>query len=250
MTPTEPPRIRFDLTNRWRIFAGLGILVAIIIVFIAARTTHFLNFEDLQLAMDEFATGPWALPLLMVVFCIAAVVGVPQFALIAMSVALFGPWLGAFFSWGATMASGAMTFWLGRFTGEKAFRRYAGATANKLSGFIGRNAMIASAVVRNVPTGPFLIVNMAFGVSHARFSRFMAGMAVGIIPKIALIAFAGQSLFAAIKGNPLVAIAAAGAAIGIYVIVAVYVRHRMRAESGGVPLIPESVVDTDENRAK
>ena len=69
-------------------------------------------------------------------------------------------------------------------------------------------------------------------------------MGVGIIPKIALIAFAGQSLFAALKGNPGVAIAAAAAAIGVYVALAAYARARMRKAGQSVALIPQNKVDS------
>ena len=66
--------------------------------------------------------------------------------------------------------------------------------------------MLTSAIVRNVPTGPFLLVNMAFGVSNAKFRDYWIGMGLGIIPKIALVAFAGRSLLAALQGNILIAL--------------------------------------------
>ena len=69
-------------------------------------------------------------------------------------------------------------------------------------------------------------------------------MGVGIIPKIALIAFAGQSLLAAFTGNPLVAIAAAAAAVGVYIAIAAYARARMRKTGQSVALIPQNEVDT------
>jgi uncharacterized membrane protein YdjX (TVP38/TMEM64 family) len=158
-------------------------------------------------------------------------------------VAVFGPWAGAGYSWIATMASGALTFYVGRLTGEQAFRRYAGKTANRLAGFIGRNAFVASAVVRNVPTGPLLLVNMAFGVSHARFLPFWAGMGVGTLPKIILIAFAGRSLLAALSGNPVTALLAALAAVGVYAAIAIWVRQRVRKSGQSVALIGTSAVD-------
>ena len=88
------------------------------------------------------------------------------------------------------------------------------------------------------------MVNMAFGVSSAKYSNFALGMALGILPKIALIAFAGQSLFAAMKGNPGLAILAAIIAAAIYAAIALYARTRMGPKGQSVPLIGDNPVDT------
>ncbi len=98
-------------------------------------------------------------------------------------------------------------------------------------------------MVRNVPTGPLLLVNMAFGVSHARFLPFWAGMGVGTLPKIILIAFAGRSLLAALSGNPVTALLAALAAVGVYAAIAIWVRQRVRKSGQSVALIGTSAVD-------
>ena len=242
-TQPAPKKVLDANARRGAIIGGVALLV-ILVLFLIGKTTNLTDLEALQTTMESIAASPWALPALIVLFVVGAFVGIPQFALLAISIAMFGPWLGAFMGWIANMVAGAATFYAGRLAGEKTFRRYAGETANKLSGFVGRNALMTSAIVRNVPAGPALLVNMAFGVSHAKFLHYWAGMGVGIIPKIALIAFAGQSLFAAFKGNPLVAIAAAGAAIAVYIAIAAYARARMRKAGQSVALIPQNEVDS------
>ncbi|MEZ5946777.1 MAG: VTT domain-containing protein [Hyphomonas sp.] len=186
------------------------------------------------------------LPALILIFCVAAFIGMPQFALIALAVAVFGPWTGAAYSWVATLVSGALTFYTGRLAGEEMFRRYAGKSANRIAGFIGRNAFVASAVVRNVPTGPFLLVNMAFGVSRAGFWPYLAGMGVGALPKIILVAFAGRGLMAALQGNMVTAIVLSLASVGIYVGVAWWMRRRDRSRRQSVALIGEDPVDNSD----
>ena len=229
---------------RRTLILGAGLLGAVLVIFIMGKLGLLPRADTLNSWMETVAGSPWGLPALILVFCVGAFLGVPQFALIAAAVALFGPWLGFAYAWIANMFSGSLTFWVGRMAGEQAFRRYAGATANKLAAFVGRNAFATSALVRNVPTGPFIMVNMAFGVSTAKYRNFALGMAVGILPKLALIAFAGQSLFAALKGNPGVAILAAITAAAIYAAVALYARTRMAPKGQSVPLISDPPVDT------
>ena len=82
--------------------------------------------------------------------------------------------------------------------------------------FVARNAFAASAIVRNAPTGPFLVVNMVFGAIGAKFAHYFGGMALGVIPKIALVAFGLQAIQSALEGNLWAALAAAMAALAVF----------------------------------
>ena len=244
----RPPENTASQPARRTLLLGGGLLAAVFVIFILGKLGVLPRAETLNAWMEAVSGSPWGLPALILVFCVAAFLGVPQFALIAAAVALFGPWLGFVYAWIANMASGSLTFWVGRLAGETVFRRYAGATANRLAAFVGRNAMATSALVRNVPTGPFIMVNMAFGVSTAKYRDFAIGMGVGVLPKIALIAFAGQSLFAALKGNPGIAILAAFIAAAIYAAIALYARTRLAPKGQSVPLISDPPVDMGAKR--
>ena len=59
----------------------------------------------------------------------------------------------------------------------------------------------ASLIVRLVPSAPFIVVNMAAGVTPMRVWHFVAGTALGIVPKIVLTAFAGASIVDVLKGE-------------------------------------------------
>ena len=74
--------------------------------------------------------------------------------------------------------------------------------------------------MRLVPSAPFIVVNMAAGVTPMRVLDFTLGTAFGIVPKIVLTAFAGNSIVRLMKGQIgrdalwLVVIAAAWIALG------------------------------------
>jgi uncharacterized membrane protein YdjX (TVP38/TMEM64 family) len=135
------------------------------------------------------------------VFTLSAFLGVPQFILIAACVVAFGPWFGFLYSWLATVASAAVTYWLGRGPTARALERFGGRTTARLKRFVGRNAFYASFIIRNVPSAPFIVVNMAFGAARASFAGFMAGCALGVLPKTALVAFFGGSFMTAVSGD-------------------------------------------------
>ena len=82
--------------------------------------------------------------------------------------------------------------------------------------------------MRNFPTGPSLMVNMVFGAVRASFLHYLGGMALGILPKIALVAFGLQAIQATVQGNVWLAVLAGVAAILVFLAGFFYVRRRRR----------------------
>ncbi|HXU99659.1 MAG TPA: VTT domain-containing protein, partial [Caulobacteraceae bacterium] len=50
--------------------------------------------------------------------------------------------------------------------------------------------------VRLVPFAPFVLINITAGVTSMSWWAFLIGTGLGILPKIVVIAFAGQSVMA------------------------------------------------------
>jgi uncharacterized membrane protein YdjX (TVP38/TMEM64 family) len=131
---------------------------------------------------------------------------VPQFVLIAAAVAAFGPERGGAYSWIGTMVSALIGFGLGKVWGSRLLARMGGDRTARILAVIARNGFIASLAIRLTPFAPFVVVNMAAGVSAVRLVDFAAGTGIGIIPKILLTAFAGSSVVAALGGRSLLPI--------------------------------------------
>ena len=70
--------------------------------------------ENLEAWLQGYRGSPWAFAATIVLFIVAAFIGAPQFILIAACVVAFGPSLGFFYSWAATVISAGVTYWLGR----------------------------------------------------------------------------------------------------------------------------------------
>ncbi len=189
--------------RRWRALAATVLLFAgVAVLFAFGKTQLGLGAEArLELWLNGFSDSPWGLPATVVVFVVAAFIGVPQFLLIAACVVAFGPWSGFVYSWIATVVSAAVTYWLGRGPTARAVERFGGRTAGRMKRFVGQNAFYASFMIRNVPSAPFIVVNMAFGAARASFSGFLAGCALGVLPKTALVAFFGGSFMSAVSGD-------------------------------------------------
>jgi len=183
------------------LWGSLVLLALVVAVFLIGKTAGGQEIlKSLQKWVEQYRNSPMAVVIVIVVFCVSALFGAPQFVLIAACVVAFGPWWGGFYSWIATVLSAVMTFYMGRFAGAGVMKRLGGNHVGRLSEYIGRNAFSASFIVRNIPSAPFIVVNMAFGTSRAPFLPFITGCALGIVPKTALVAMFGSS-FASVKGG-------------------------------------------------
>jgi uncharacterized membrane protein YdjX (TVP38/TMEM64 family) len=99
------------------------------------------------------------------------------------------------------MVSSVVGFGIGRLAGSRTLDAFSGESLKRFMDLVGRNGFLASLIVRLVPSAPFIVVNMAAGVTPMRLRDFVAGTGLGIVPKIALTAFAGASIVQVLKGQ-------------------------------------------------
>jgi uncharacterized membrane protein YdjX (TVP38/TMEM64 family) len=189
--------------RRWRaVVVTLGLFATVALVFFFGKTHLGKETEgEFEAWLTRFSDSPWGLFAAVAVFTLASFIGAPQFVLIAACVVAFGPWLGFLYSWVATVVSAAVNFWVGRAVGAKALERFGGEAIRRVSGYVGKNAFYASFIIRNVPSAPFIVVNMGFGVSRASFPAFILGCALGVLPKTTLVAIFGKSFLSMSRGG-------------------------------------------------
>jgi uncharacterized membrane protein YdjX (TVP38/TMEM64 family) len=148
-------------------------------------------------------------------FAVLSFIGAPQILLIAAAMVAFGPWLGSAACWTGKVAACAAGFGIGRWLGADAVRDAAGPRLRELMAAIARRGFWVCLLVRLVPTVPSVLVNIAAGVTPIRTRDFLAGTAIGSMPKILLAAFAGEAVIGALQSGgvwPWVAFGAAAVA--------------------------------------
>lgn len=172
---------------------AVSLFLLAFVILMLAYGQQWLNLEQenqdkLNRMLAEVAESPFAVLGVMSIFAFLALTGFPQILLITGTVIVFGPKNGALYSWLATMASATLTFGLGHFLGGRWVRRFGGERVQRTIDFIGRHGILASGLVRVVPSAPFIVVNAAAGAAHIPMWKYWAGTGVGIIPKILLVA--------------------------------------------------------------
>ncbi len=171
------------------LFVSAALLVFVLLMFFFGQ--QWLNLDDqgdLNRLLFDASQSPWAVPIIVSIFVILALTGFPQFILIAATVFAFGARDGAFYSWLATMISATFTFGLGHWFGGRFVKRFGGERTQSTIDFIGRHGILASGLIRVVPSAPFIVVNAAAGAAHIPLWKYWAGTSIGIVPKILFVA--------------------------------------------------------------
>ncbi|MFN9832737.1 MAG: TVP38/TMEM64 family protein [Phenylobacterium sp.] len=216
----------WGLAVSFLLFGGVGL------VFLFGARLMGFDSETALRGWLGAAHGPWALPAAVAAFAALAFLGAPQFVLIAAAVVAFGPVNGAIYSWVGTMVSAMIGFWLGRSAGARTLQMFSSESLDRFMALVGRNGFLASLVVRLVPSAPFIVVNMAAGVTPIRVLDFAAGTALGIIPKIALTAFAGKSILHVLTGGGAESLAALAAGLVLWIALGLAARRWLRSRAG------------------
>jgi len=170
------------------LFVSAALLLFVLFMFLFGR--QWLSPDDeeqLNSLLFAASQSPWAVPIVVSIFIVLALTGFPQFLLIAATVLAFGPREGALYSWLATMISATFTFGLGHWFGGRFVTRFGGERVQTTIDFIGRHGIIASGLIRVVPSAPFIVVNAAAGAAHVPLWKYWAGTSVGIVPKILVV---------------------------------------------------------------
>lgn len=215
----------------WRAIVPIAILVVTSVIMIAPLIWgRELLGDDRQALVRElladFRTSPIAPFAVMAVFTLLGLTGFPQFLLIGGVAAIFGSWLGFAYAWLATMVSATLGFYLGRASGGTLLRRYGGPKIKRTSEILGERGVFASFIVRLIPSGPAVVVNMIAGISHIRVWQFLVGTGLGIVPKTVLFAFFGGSIARLLASGNLWELTAAAIALGVWIAVGIWVRRR------------------------
>ncbi|TNE38266.1 MAG: DedA family protein [Alphaproteobacteria bacterium] len=216
-----------------RIFVP-GMILLSLVSFFAVGSLLDIESAQLQNWMAWAADNPMSLLVVIGIYFALSFLGTPQFLLFALTGAVLPPTQAFLYGWVATMVSSTGHFLLGRqFSGW--IRSASGKRLRRMKQIISQNGIVASAVLRNMPAGPFIFVNLVCGASGMRGHHFLIGTGVGIIPKAAALIFLGVNLGKFLKEPSVEGLLIIGAVlVGVLAISAFLARFLSRFEKSKI----------------
>jgi phosphatidylserine/phosphatidylglycerophosphate/cardiolipin synthase-like enzyme/uncharacterized membrane protein YdjX (TVP38/TMEM64 family) len=124
----------------------------------------------------------WAPLLLMLAYTPASMVMFPRPLITMAAVVTFGPWEGLVYAMAGVLLAAIVGYALGRNVNRNRVRRIAGPKLNRIAQVMHHRGIIAVALVRFVPIAPYLVVNVVMGAMRVKFSHYLAGTFIGMLP--------------------------------------------------------------------
>jgi uncharacterized membrane protein YdjX (TVP38/TMEM64 family) len=138
------------------------------------------------------AAGGGAAPFLFVALAgLAMAVGLPRQVGAFAAGYLYGPWLGTLIGLAASLVSAAVDFGWARFLGRAAIKRRLSGRLERVDAFLAANPFGASLMLRLLPVGNNVLLNVAAGVSGVSPGWFLVGSAIGYLPQTIVFALLG-----------------------------------------------------------
>ncbi len=241
--PLDPDLVAADLApqevrsgTRARLIGTAAGVAALAIMAVAWRFTPLHEWLALDRLVDIGAAvseEPWAPLAVLVAYVGAGLVAFPLLVLIAVTALVFGPWLGPVYTIIGATASAALTFGIGRRLGRETVRKLAGKRVNDLSRRLAKRGLIAIAFVRMLPIAPFSIVNVVAGASHIRWSDFLLGTVIGLLPGIVTMTFFVDRAIAALRDPGPDTIGLLALALALIIALAFVLRRMLRGRGRG-----------------
>jgi uncharacterized membrane protein YdjX (TVP38/TMEM64 family) len=181
--------------------------------------------DQLRTSLAAVSGEPWAPVAAIAAYVVLASLGTPQVVLITALVVVFGGWEGFAYSWCGKVIACALGFAVGRRFGAGILQRNQNEAVAEFMRRVAKHGFLVSAGIRLVPTVPSVLVNIAAGATTMRFRDFIAGTALGSVPKMALLAFGGQAALTAVREHSPTAWVALAAIVAVWIVLAFVGRH-------------------------
>ncbi|KFZ31048.1 phospholipase [Pseudidiomarina salinarum] len=142
----------------------------------------------------EWRRAWWMLPAVIVTYVIALLLVFPLTVLVVATGLLLGPVWGFFYAVAGSLASAAVSYWIGHWLGREALLNYGGARLNKIARHLAERGVRTMFVISLLPLAPFTLTNMLAGAFHLRFRHYFLGSVLGLVPGLAVVTLMGSQL--------------------------------------------------------
>jgi phospholipase D1/2 len=207
------------------------VLAALLALWLGTPLREWLDVPRLAGTLRRIGDSPLAPMIMLAAFLAGGLVVFPVNVLIAASILMFGPLLGALHALVGCTLSAWLLYEIGRRISSERLHDWLGSRLDRVRARLAWRGMLTVALVRAVPIAPYTIVNLAAGAARIKRIPYLAGTVLGMLPGVIVSAAFLDRLLAAIRDpGPLTYAALMAAAILAALLVAtVFAIRRRRA---------------------
>lgn len=203
--------------------AAVLIVVALIALWLFTPLRQWIDARRLAGLVGTFADSPFAPAAMLAAFIVGGLIVIPVNVLIAVTVIVFGPFLGAIYALIGCELSALVLYEIGRRVPQRALSHRFGVRVRKLRKRLAHHGIATVAVIRIVPVAPYSIVSLVAGAAHIGRMQYLVGTALGMLPGIMVNALFIDRVIAAVQQpNPTtitLLVAAAALALALIILI-------------------------------
>lgn len=175
------------------------VLLAVAVLWTVTPLREYIDVSKLRAAAEEIRRHDWAPAIVLLVYLGASPVFFPITLLNFITAVVFAPAQAFMLCLAGSMLNAALAFGLGRILGRSWLRRHIGPRLARVSRRLGRGGIPVVVGSMVAPLGPYTFVNMVCGASHIRLLQHQIGVALGLVPTLALLVVMGDGLWRLIQ---------------------------------------------------
>ena len=208
------------------IFKGLALILSLALLGYLFKLTdlgHSIN--EAWINQHVRRHGLQGMVLFLGMGAVFTAIGLPRQIIAFLAGYAFSVMLGTLLGALAALLGAMLTFAYARWLGKGLLRSRLGERAKRFDTFIGRNPFSMTLLIRLLPVGSNVLINLAAGISSIRPLRFFSGSFVGYLPQTLVFALVGSGVHVApaLKLGGAIALFLVSGILGLYL----YRRHRL-----------------------
>ncbi|QIR37874.1 TVP38/TMEM64 family protein [Tolypothrix sp. PCC 7910] len=203
------------------------ILLFVICLIATGATAYYLGGINPALIQSWLKnSGIWAPVTYVVIYVVATILVLPSTALNLTGGAIFGPWLGTFWTSVAAIVAAIASFVFARTIGHDMVAKRLAGRWQAIDAEVRAGGIYYMFAIRLVPIMPYGLVNFAAGLTSVSFKDYLVGTALGTVPGILPFVLLGSSGIKAIRTGEVLPLIGALALLGILVAGSTWYRRR------------------------
>ncbi len=219
--------IEEELPRTVRAGAEINLRVIALLAGLAATAICTFHVSGLERIVHALELLPEASAVLLVGYCVAAVVPIPATLLHVAAILIDGPVGGLAVAALGSGMNAALTFAAGRRLGRDTVRRWAGPNLNRVARRLAKRGARSVAVVRALPITPFSVEGLVAGACGVRWGDYALGTLLGALPNLLVTALAVSTLRHALEAQTVASAALAALVFASLGIIAVLLARRL-----------------------
>jgi uncharacterized membrane protein YdjX (TVP38/TMEM64 family) len=167
-----------------KIAVGLAALAGLAAAWRYTPLADYLTSERIREWARVVRHTPWAPFVIVAAYSPASFVLFPRPILTLLAVVSFGTWLGLVYAGAGIMLAALVTYYAGRYIGEKPVNRIAGDALAPATRVLREHGVAAIFALNMVPTPPFAVQGMIAGAYRVNVWHYALGSLLGMIPSL------------------------------------------------------------------